>query len=198
MARTNFAGQWDPMAEKAHPNRSGVGVNPVDRRGRPISPAVLNAAEEIGRRALLHAERQLIDPAVAANLLEEAAATVSRAMSAREMSQHPIRDLHSYLFRAFLRRVNKRLKHELFLAESLRIHTWEMPNSVDPRPSIDNKILIDEFLVQCDPTTRDMLWRRIVGFSWKEIGWSYRISSHAAESRFNQTFQKIRRRLGLR
>jgi DNA-directed RNA polymerase specialized sigma24 family protein len=198
MARTNFAGQWDPMAEKAHPNRSGVRVNPVDRRGRPISPAVLNAAEEIGRRALLHAERQLIDPAVAANLLEEAAATVSRAMSAREMSQHPIRDLHSYLFRAFLRRVNKRLKHELFLAESLRIHTWEMPNSVDPRPSIDNKILIDEFLMQCDPTTRDMLWRRIVGFSWKEIGWSYRISSHAAESRFNQTFQKIRRRLGLR
>jgi DNA-directed RNA polymerase specialized sigma24 family protein len=198
MARTNFAGQWDPMAEKAHPNRGGVRVNPVDRRGRPISPAVLNAAEEIGRRALLHAERQLIDPAVAANLLEEAAATVSRAMSAREMSQHPIRDLHSYLFRAFLRRVNKRLKHELFLAESLRIHTWEMPNSVDPRPSIDNKILIDEFLVQCDPTTRDMLWRRIVGFSWKEIGWSYRISSHAAESRFNQTFQKIRRRLGLR
>jgi len=198
MARTNFAGQWDPMAEKAHPNRGGVRVNPVDRRGRPISPAVLNAAEEIGRRALLHAERQLIDPAVAANLLEEAAATVSRAMSAREMSQHPIRDLHSYLFRAFLRRVNKRLKHELFLAESLRIHAREMPNSVDPRPSIDNKILIDEFLMQCDPTTRDMLWRRIVGFSWKEIGWSYRISSHAAESRFNQTFQKTRSRLGLR
>ena len=186
------------MAEKAHPNEGGVRVSPVDRRGRPINPAVLNAAEEIGRRALRHAERQLIDPAVAANLLEEAAATVSRAMSAREVSQHPIRDLHSYLFRAFLRRVNKRRKREWFLAESLRIHAREAPGSVDPRPSIENKILIDEFLMQCDPTTRDMLWRRIVGFSWKEIGWSYRISSHAAESRFNQTFQKTRRRLGLR
>ena len=73
-----------------------------------------------------------------------------------------------------------------------------MPDSVDPRPSIENKILIDEFLMQCDPATRDMLWRRIVGFSWKEIGVSYGVSSHAAESRFNQAFQKVRRRLGLR
>ena len=158
------------MAEKAHPNEGGVRVNPVDRRGRVINPAVLNAAEEIGRRALRHAERQLIDPAVAANLLEEAAATVSRAMSAKAISQPPIKDLQSYLFRAFLRRVNKRHKRELSLADSLRIHAREVPNSVDPRSSIENKILIDEFLMQCDPATRDMLWRRIVGFSWKEIG----------------------------
>jgi len=186
------------MAEKAHPNEGEVRVNPVDRRGRPISPAVLNAAEEIGRRALRHAERQLIDPAVAANLLEEAAATVSRALSANAMSQNPIRDLHSYLFRAFLRRLNKRHKRELSLAESLRAYAREAPNSDDPRSSIENTILIDEFLMQCDPATRDMLWRRTVGFSWKEIGWSYGISSHAAESRFNQAFQKARRRLGLR
>ena len=103
------------MAEKAHPSEGGVRVNPVDRRGRIIHPAVLNAAEEIGRRALRHAERQLIDPAVAANLLEEAAATVSRAMSAKAVGQPPIKDLQSYLFRAFLRRVNKRRKRELSL-----------------------------------------------------------------------------------
>ena len=186
------------MAEKVHPNEGGVRVNPVDRRGRPIHPAVLNAAEEIGRRALRHAERQRIDPAVAATLLEEAAATVSRAMSAPAMSRNPIRDLRSYLFRAFLRRVNKRLKRELSVAESLQIRGRDTPDAVDPRLSIDNKILIDEFLMQCDPATRDMFWRRIVGFSWREIGWSYGISSHAAESRFNQAFQKARRRLGLR
>ena len=186
------------MADEANPGRGGVRVNPVDRRGRAISPAVLDAAEEIGRRALRHAERLLIDPAVAASLLEEAAATVSRAMSARSSVQHPIRDLNSYLFRAFIRRVNKRLKQELLSAESLRIHARHSPNSIDPRASLEKKILIDEFLMQCDPTTRDMFWRRIVGFSWREIGRSYRISSHAAESRFNQTFQKARRKLGLR
>ena len=118
------------MAEKAHPNEGGVRVNSVDRLGRRIDPAVLNAAEEIGRRALRHAERQLIDPAVAATLLEEAAATVSRAMSAAAMSERPIRDLRSYLFRAFLRRVNKRLKRELSLAESLRTHAREASNNL--------------------------------------------------------------------
>ncbi len=186
------------MAERAHPNRGPVRVNSVDRLGRPISPAVLSAAEEIGRRAIYHAERLLIDPAVAANLLEEAAATVSRAINAKPMSQHLIQDLRSYLFRAFLRRVNKRHRRELSAAESLRIHAQETPGSVDPRLSIEHKILINEFLTQCDPTTRDMFCRRMVGFSWKEIGWSYRISGHAAESRFNQTFQKVRKKLGLK
>jgi DNA-directed RNA polymerase specialized sigma24 family protein len=186
------------MAEKAHPDQGGVHVNPIDRRGRRISPAVLNAAEEIGRRALRHAERLHIDPAIAANLLEEAAATVSRAMSAKGMSLHPIRDLDSYLFRAFVRRLNKRYKRDLSSAESLRTYARQAPNYVDPRLSIENKILVDEFLMQCDPTTRDMLWRRVVGFSWNEIGRSYRTSSHAAESRFNQAFQKARRKLGLR
>jgi hypothetical protein len=107
------------MAEKAHPDLGGVRVNSVDRHRRPISPAVLNAAEEIGRRALGHAEKLLIDPAVAVNLLEEAAAAVSRVMIANSMSQHEIRDLNSYLFRAFLRRVNKRYKRDLSMAESL-------------------------------------------------------------------------------
>ena len=186
------------MAEQADHDHSGVRINPVDHRGRRISPAVLHAAEEIGRRALRHAERQLIDPAVAANLLEEAAATVSRVMSAKAVDQHPIRDLQSYLFRAFIRRINKKRKHETSLAESLRIHALEVSNGIDPRASIGNKILIDELLTLCDPTTRDMLLRRIAGFSWREIGRSYGISSHAAESRVNQAFHKARRRLGLR
>lgn len=54
------------------PNRSLL-VSPVDRLGRTISPLVLDAAEQIGRRAIEHAEKLLIDPAVAAGLLEEAA-----------------------------------------------------------------------------------------------------------------------------
>jgi DNA-directed RNA polymerase specialized sigma24 family protein len=193
-----ISGARDPMAEKAHPGPGGVRVNSVDHHGRQISPTVLHAAEVIGRRALRHAEKLLIDPAVAENLLEEAAATVSRAMSSKAVTQWPIRDLPSYLFRAFVRRINKKHKRELSLAESLRIHAVDAPNGVDPRASIDNKILIDELLTLCDPTTRDMLWRRIAGSSWKEIGWSYGISSHAAESRVNQAFQKARRRLGFR
>ncbi|PYU44520.1 MAG: hypothetical protein DMG56_18775 [Acidobacteria bacterium] len=50
----------------------------MDRLGRKICPSVLDAAEEIGIRAIEHAENEFIDPAVAATLLE-AAATDSRA-----------------------------------------------------------------------------------------------------------------------
>jgi len=43
-----------------------------------------------------------------------------------------------------------------------------------------------------------MLFRRIEGFSWKEIGKIYGISAHAAESRCGQAFQKVRKKLGYR
>src|SRR5260370_39809122 len=88
--------------------------SPVDRLGRRIRPFVLDAAEKIGRRAIEHAEKLLIDPAVAATLLEEAAATVSRAIDTKKRcTQDAIRDLPSYLFRAFIRRVNKTKKRQL-------------------------------------------------------------------------------------
>ena len=186
------------MAQKENPNPSAVHVNPVDRLGRRIDPAVLTVAEVIGKRALRHAEKLLIDPAVAINLLEEAAATVSRAMSAKAITQRPIRDINSYLFRAFLRRLNKEHRRQGILLGSLRIHALEAANRMDPRRSLENKILIDEFLMQCGPTTPEMVWRHMAGFSWDEIGRLYGISRHAAESRVNQALQKARRRLGLR
>ena len=54
----------------ARPPNRGFSVSPVDRLGRTISPVVLDAAEEIRRRAIEHAEKLQIDPAVAAGLLE--------------------------------------------------------------------------------------------------------------------------------
>jgi len=186
------------MVEKENPNPGRVHVSPVDPLGRRIDPTVLNVAEVIRQRALRHAERLLIDPAVAINLLEEAAATVSRVMSAKAITQHPIKDINSYLFRAFLRRINKKHRRQGLLRESLRIHVLEALNGTDPRQSLENKILIDEFLTRCGPTTPDMVWRHMAGFSWKEIGRLYGISSHAAESRVNQALQKATRRLGLR
>src|SRR6516225_4141854 len=95
------------------PDRS-FRVSPVDRLGRRISPVVLYAAEEIGRRAIEHAEKLLIDTAVAAGLLEEAAATVSRALAAKKnCTQANVEDLPSYLFRAFIRRVDRIKKKQL-------------------------------------------------------------------------------------
>ena len=180
------------------PNRS-FHVSPVDRLGRTISPLVLNAAEEIGRRAIEHAERLLIDPAVAAGLLEEAAATVSRALTSKKhCTQAGVQDLPSYLFRAFIRRVDRIKKKQLTEVDDLPIPTLVWGNSIDPQADLEMKILVDEILTRCEPETRDMFYRRIQGFSWKEIARSYGISDYAARKRFSLAVRRIAEELGIK
>lgn len=171
-------------------------LSPFDHRGQAITPQVLSAAEEIRRRAIRHAERVSIDPAMAANLLEDAAAAVSRALSTRHGNEEAINNLEAYLFRAFLRRLNKMQKRQLHLDEAIGFLA-STPKTWDTRSAVEMKILLDEFLMKCDPEMRDVLYRRIAGYSWKEIGWAYRISSHAAESKFSQALRKVKRKLGL-
>src|SRR5437588_7300953 len=181
------------MAEESR-SENRFQLSPVDRLGRAIDPVVLDAAAQIGPRAMSYAEKLLIDPALAADLLEECAAAVSRVLQKpRPLTDHPIRDLQAYLFRAFIRRVNKNKRR--------------MPVPGNPGNPFDAefqaaqhfeaKILIDELLTRCDPITRDMFYRRIQGFSWKEVAKVYSISAHAAESRFSQSLRRVRKRLGM-
>ena len=177
--------------------KSQASLSPFDHRGQAITPPVLSAAEEISRRAIRHAERISIDPAVAANLLEEAAAAVTRVLNGKHANQDPIRNIEAYLFRAFLRRLNRTKKRDMRLAEAIASSGHISTESLEPSNTLDKKILLDEFLMHCDEATRDMLCRRVAGFSWKEIARAYQVSSHAAESRFSQALQRVRRKLGL-
>lgn len=185
-------GMPDGVAQKTN-----ASLSPFDHRGQAITPLVLCAAEEISRRAIRHAERVSIDPAVAANLLEESAAAVSRALRARGDNEAPVRNLEAYLFRAFLRRLNRTRKRDMRLAEAIASSDRISTESLEPKNTLDKKILLDEFLMHCDEATQDMLCRRVAGFSWKEIARAYQVSSHAAESRFSQALHRVRRHLGL-
>jgi DNA-directed RNA polymerase specialized sigma24 family protein len=187
------------MGGGGQPSDRSFHISPVDRLGRRISAVVLEAAEEIGRRAIHHAEKLLIDPAVATSQLEQAAATVSRAIEARKRcNRNEVRDLHSYLFRAFIRRINRIKKRQIILDGAIHELALGSHNSTDPRVSLELKILVDELLTRCDPVTRDMFYRRLQGFSWREISLLYGISDHAAESRFSQALRRIAENLGLR
>ena len=77
-------------------------VSPMDQRGRPISPPVLSAAEEVSRRAIHHAEKLQVDPAVAAKADQNTPAgvnsescngqtrqEVSQTDSVRQAEQYP-------------------------------------------------------------------------------------------------------------
>lgn len=185
------------MPGKAGQN-DALRVSPVDQRGRPISPPVLSAAEELKRRAIRHGQKMFVDPALTANLLEEAAAAVSRALKAKNTHEPPVRDLESYLFRAFLRRLNRAKKRQSLVAEAVDLQAFLSHISWDPKRELEMKIFLDEFLMRCGPSTGDVLCRRLEGCSWKEIGRAYRISSHAAESKFSQALQKLKKKLGLK
>lgn len=174
-----------------------VRISPIDRLGRVIAPEVLSVAYEISARALRHAERVLGDPALALSALEESAATVSRVLSTEQRSGNcKIRNLQAYLFRTFIRRVNRLKRKELLIGghslnQSVGSHTS------DSAEALELKLLVDELLTKCDPITREMFYRRVEGFSWKEIGRAYSISAHAAESRFSQALRRLRKKLDL-
>ncbi len=94
------------MPKKTMPRIQLPLVNGGDRSNRPIEPRVLSVVNLIAPQALSYAENFVGDPCVEMNLLEEAAATVSEVVRAKETAQvPPIRDLRAYLYRAFLRRI---------------------------------------------------------------------------------------------
>ena len=126
-------------------------VSPMDQRGRPISPPVLSAAEEVSRRAIHHAERLLVDPAVAANLLEEAAATVSRALKARNALGRPVHDLVSWLYLSVGGMRERDKIRQSLSADAVDLDAFLSRISGDPRRALEMKIFIDELLMQCDP-----------------------------------------------
>jgi len=168
------------------------GINPVDRLGRKINPEVLRVAEQLRKRLFSYGEKMLGDAAVVANLLEESGAAVSRILQRNPETSTAIRDLQAYLFRVFIRKINRLLRQQPQLSN------WEVASFIDYRESMEGKVVLDEFLGNCDPVTRQMLYRRIEGFSWKEIGKFYRVSAHAAEARCSQAVQRVRRKLGYR
>jgi len=172
-------------------------INAVDRLGRRIDPVVLAAAEEIAPRAVQYGEKLLRDSALAATLLEESAATVSRAIALRRDGVAGIRNLQAYVFRAFLRRINRARRKDPILASATGTSFTGYANPVDASEEFDLKVLVDELLTRCDPVIRDMFYRRMQGFSWKEIARAHGTSAHAAESRFSQALRRIGKKMGL-
>lgn len=169
-------------------------LNPVDRLGRDIDPRVLTAAEEVFSRALEHGIKLLGDPAVVANALEEVAAVVSRVVKANDPPSDPIpiKNLPGYVFRAFVRHLNRLKRKQLVLVAS---DGDSSPRWADPSRDFDMKILVDECLAQCDFVTQDMFWRRVQGFSWGEIGKIHGLTGHAAEVRFRHALRRAQARL---
>jgi DNA-directed RNA polymerase specialized sigma24 family protein len=170
-------------------------LNSVDSLGRKIDPAVLSVAQEIGPRSVSYAEKLLGDPARALNFFEQAAATVSEAIKQKRSSGSPsVRNLAAYLFRTFIRIVGKARRKEEIFEESLRKRA-RSEVSTNEAAKLETAVLVDELMASCGKVAREITFRRLEGFSWKEIGKEFGISAHAAELRFEKCLEQARRTL---
>jgi len=183
------------MASGASP--SSLRLNSVDRQGRRIDPAVLAAAEAIFPRALEYGTNLLGDTAVVTNALEEVAATVSQLIARRDSPGEPtpIRNLSGYVFRAFVRRVNRLKSKELAVLDAAIAGQALAERLADPARQLEMEILVAECLALFDFVEKDMCWRRLEGFTWDEIGPVHGLSGHAAEVRFRNAVRAVREKI---
>ena len=149
-------------------------LNVVAPSGRSIEPCVFSVAQGIADQAVSYAEKFLGDSCVAVNLLEEAAATVSEVIRAKEAAQiAPIRDVSRYLFRVFLRKVAEARRSEAPYEKTSRVHSH--PCSDGQFEELDSRLFLDQILGHFDSVTREMILRRIEGHSWDEIASEFEV-----------------------
>ena len=161
-------------------------INERDERDRRAEPAVIEAAYRIWRRVIFYVRGQRNDVSEAAEILEEAVYSVSRAVrDGRE--QEPVRNLDSYLYHSFVRRFSR------IVSRQQRIQYFESAAALDSlgakmqedwAKALENEILLEELVGAMDPKTREMFALRGAGHSWKDVGRQFGINAHNAEVQF--------------
>jgi RNA polymerase sigma factor (sigma-70 family) len=132
------------------------------------------------------------------NYFEEAAAAVSAAFGKKKTSEGPaVRNLAAYLFRTFIRMVDEARRKQAALEKSVEEFAKDQV-SVTDEGKTEIALLLDEVMATCDRASREVVVRRLEGFSSKEIGNQLCISEHAAEVRFSKALDHARKMLTIR
>jgi hypothetical protein len=119
----------------------------TDRHGRTIESSILSVAQEIAPRALIFGEKLLGDSALAATLLEEAAASVSETLRRKMERDEPrIEDATRYLFRAYIRRIQVEKQTQLVLDFGAEDGSERHAHPFD-RADPERQLLVQELLV---------------------------------------------------
>src|SRR6267143_317365 len=167
-------------------------VNAVDPLGRPIEPGVLSVAQDIAPQAVSYAQKSLADPCVSVNLLEEAAATVSEAVLAKQLAElPPVRNMRAYLYRAFLRRLSATRQAEIRLEEAFE-ERLRLNEGMSFQEKLEARLLLKQILCMCDRKTMWIVWERIEGRSWDEIAHDCVMTNRAARLHYSRALREIR------
>ncbi len=172
-------------------------ISGTDENGKHVSREVIQAAHRIWTRVLQHLRYNRQDIAPAAESLESACHSVSRAIRRKHCGNH-IRSLESYLFWAFVRKYNRQMMREgrIQYVESVEAFAERASDRDNSWVSaLEDEIQFKQLLGLLDPKTRLILMRRISGDSWADIGKRLDISAHNAEVQFGNGIKKARNRM---
>lgn len=163
----------------------------IDQSGRAIRPDVRSAAHEIWEQACQRTEALLGDSALAAELMENAVAQISRYL---ERIEAPLASRkQGLLMTAFCRALYRqaaRLNRVDFVGGSEELAT--RPSLDDWTPWVDARIDLDRIVHRLSPRNHRILMLRAAGYEWKEIASLFRSSITAVRNSFWREISRIR------
>jgi DNA-directed RNA polymerase specialized sigma24 family protein len=166
--------------------------------GTAVETDLLDAARRNWPRAVSYARRYQQDSSVAADILEKVLLATSRVTRARQKSGNPIRNLDSYLYVAFVRRLNRRLARQPkieFVGSLQDLDALSSVQTQGSRPTVEDELLVRELLKHMTGHPRDMFFLRTSGYSWKEVARFLGTTANSAQVLFNKGLAKVRGRV---
>jgi DNA-directed RNA polymerase specialized sigma24 family protein len=166
--------------------------------GKAVETDLLDAARRTWTRMLSYAQRFQQDPSTSADLLEEILLALSRARRTRRGLCNPIKNLDSYLYVAFVRRLNRLVSREPKIQFVGSLQDLDSFSGIQTRatpPAVEDDVLVRELLQYTNQRTRQMFFLRASGYSWKEVARILRTSANSAQVLFNNGMGKARTRV---
>jgi DNA-directed RNA polymerase specialized sigma24 family protein len=147
---------------------------------------------------LSYARRYGQDSSIAADILEAVLLAISRARRASRMLGNPIRNLDSYLYVAFVRRLNRHVARQpkiQFVGSLQDLDAFSGIHTRGSRSTVEDELLVGELLQYMTGRPRDMFFLRTSGYSWKEVARFLGTTANSAQVLFNKGIGTARSRI---
>ena len=157
----------------------------------------MDVVQLVWPRVLYLTERELMDTALAAEILDKAVCVVSHIMY-RKGSQERILNAESYLYWVAARILYRTVERNKMIEVIDDLEPLALPKKGRYRDSLTGdrkKLLIKQIMRYMDTRTRRMYLLRVKGYSWGEIGELFGITANNAAVQFNAGVERARQRI---
>jgi len=166
--------------------------------GTVVETDLLDAGRRNWPRVLSYAQRYQQDSSIAANILEAVLRATSRVKRARQKSGNPIRNLDTYVYVAFVRRLKRYLARQpmiQFVGSLQDVGTLHGIRTSKLAPTVEDELLAKELLQYMSQRTQQSFYLRANGYSWKETARFLKTTANSAQVLFNMEIGKLRSRI---